>query len=163
MTLPSPPPSPGSPLLGAWARSGTFTGLVAAVDGDEVALFDPAARQLTRVPAAEVEAVPAGAVTVTVTAEVPLAHGLAEDDLRRWIASLLDGVVRDRAAEALAESGLDAGPALPTARVEVRPSPGSGAVCLAGHRTPAAGEVLVRCAACGRAAVPPPRRNDGFG
>lgn len=143
--------------VGSWARSGAFTGLVAAVD-DYVTLFDPAARQSTRVPAAEVEPLPAGAVTVTLRVDLPLPHGLVEQNLRRWAASLTDDVLRERAAAALTEAGLDPGAALPPVTVELASS-GPGALCLAGHRTPA--EAPVACAECGREAVPPPARPDG--
>lgn len=143
--------------LGAWARSGAFVGVVAAVDGD-VTLFDPAARRSTRVPASEVEPLPAGAVTVTLRVDLPLPHGLVEADLRRWAASLTDEVLRERAAAALTEAGLDPGAALPPVTLELAAS-GSGALCLAGHRTPAEGSVA--CAECGREAVPPPARPDG--
>jgi hypothetical protein len=136
--------------LGAWARSSGFIGLVAGHGDGEVALFDPAARQVTRVPAEAVEPIPAGAVSVTLRLEVPLAHGLAEDDLRRWVASLVDGVLRERAAAALHEAGLDQGPALPEVTVEVRPADGRDALCLAGHRTPPGA-----CVVCGREAVRP--------
>lgn len=139
--------------LGAWGRSGGFIGLVAGREGDEVTLFDPAARQATRVEATTVEPVPAGAVTVTLRVDLPLAHGLAEDDLRRWVASLVDGVLRERACEALAEAGLDEGAALPPVAVEVRAAEGDAALCLAGHRTAVAGA----CGTCGRDAVPPAR------
>jgi hypothetical protein len=140
--------------LGGWARSGGFVGLVAAHADGQVTLFDPAARQTVRVPATELEALPAGAVRVTVELELPLAHGLAEDDVRRWVASLVDGVLRERATQALADAGLDPGPALPAVQVDVRPAGGVDALCLAGHRTPSDGPTA--CATCGREAVPPP-------
>lgn len=142
--------------LGAWARSGAFIGLVAAVD-DEVTLFDPAARQSARVPAAEVEPLPAGAVTVTLRLDLPLPHGLVESDLRRWAASLVDETLRERAAAALVQAGLDPGAALPPVVVELSAAD-EAALCLAGHRT--AGDGPVACAECGREAVPPPARAD---
>lgn len=151
-----------APLLpGTWARSGAFVGVVAAQDDDGVALFDPAQRQLLRAPAAEVEAVPAGAVTVTVTLDVPLAHGLAEDDLRRWVATLVDGLLRERAGDALRDAGLDDGAALPPVAVEVRAAEGDEARCLAGHRTPSPDGAPRACPVCGRQAVPPPRARPG--
>lgn len=185
----TPRPDPVPPLLGSWARSEGFVGLVAAVratatvhggpgsaDDAEVTLFDPGARQATTVASADCEPLPAGAVTVTVTVDLPLAHGLAEPDLRRWIASLLDPGVRERAAGALEAAGLDGGAALPEARLDVTPAQGGGALCLAGHRTPAEGRGAqvsavgvgaagppppggepVACATCGRAAVGPPQ------
>jgi len=156
--LPVPPPDRASPLLGAWGRSEGFVGLVAAVADGAVTLLDPAARQVTTVAAAGCERLPAGAVTVTVTLDLPLAHGLAEQDLRRWVASLLDPGMRERAAAALEQAGLDGGAALPQARLDVAPAQGGGALCLAGHRTPAHQGGPVACAACGRAAVGPPQQ-----
>ncbi len=141
--------------IGSWGRAEGFIGLVARHDDGEVTLFDPASRQATRALAGTVEPVPAGAVTVTVRLELPLAHGLAEGDLRRWVASLVDATLRERAVTALAEAGFDEGPALPPVSVEIRPADGDDALCLAGHRTPTAGQA-VACAVCGREAVPPP-------
>jgi len=142
--------------MGAWARAGGLVGLVAASRDGEVTLFDPAARQMTRVPQAEVTLIPAGAVQVTLSVDLPLAHGLAEDDLRRWLATLTDPVLRERAYAALAEAGLDEGAALPVVRVDVRTPPSAGAICLCGARTPLADGVTVACPACGRQAVSRP-------
>jgi hypothetical protein len=138
--------------LGAWGRSGELVGVVAAVEGDEVVLFDPAGRRTVRVLAAQVQAVPAGAVRVEVAVDLPLAHGLSEADLRRWVASLTDEVLRDRAAEALAGAELDQGAALAPVTVTVTAADGTAAICLAGHRSPTAGA----CTTCGREASTPP-------
>jgi L-asparaginase II len=147
----------GGPRLGSWARSGGLVGLVAAVDGDEIALFDPGERQLARVPRSAVESVPAGAVTMTVTIDLPVPHGVDESSLRRWAASLTDLALRDRAAQALTDHGLDPGAALPDARVSVRAME-SGAVCLCGAKVPAPDGARLPCPACGREAVGPPLR-----
>lgn len=147
----------GTPLrIGAWARGGTLVGLVAAHRDGEVTLFDPAARQMTRVPEAVVAPVPAGAVRVTVSVDLPLAHGLDEEDVRRWVATLIDPVLRERAYAALAEAGLDEGAALPDVRVDVRTPESTGAICLCGARTPAPDGVAIACPACGRQAVSRP-------
>lgn len=151
------------PRPGAWARSGELVGLVAGRDGDQVTLFDPAERRMTRVPLAGLRLLPAAAVRVTLTAELPLAHGLAESGLRRWVASLADPVVRERAYAALAEAGLDEGAALPTVEVEVQPSPTEGALCLCGARTPAPDGAEVACHVCGRSAVSRPAPSPGAG
>jgi hypothetical protein len=143
--------------LGGWARAEQLVGIVAAVDEAEVALFDPGDRQVARVPRAQAQAVPAGAVTVTVTVDLPLAHGVPEDVLRRWVASLTDPVLQERARTALVDAGLDEGAALPTVRVDVAPAAGGGAVCLCGARTPAPEGSALPCAACGREAVTAPR------
>ena len=147
--------APGELLLGGWARSGSFVGLVVAVDGESVTLFDPAERQMTKVVRAEVEAVPAGGVTLTVTVDLPVPHGIGEPALRRWVASLTDDTLRERAHAALKEQGLDEGAALPAARVSVMPVT-NGTVCLCGSRMPAPPGAEMVCTNCGRLAVGPP-------
>ncbi len=142
--------------LGGWARAGELVGVVAAVDEGGVALFDPAARRTGRAPAGEVTPLPAGAVRVTVTVDLPVAHGVAEADLRRWVAALTDEVLRGRAAEALRAAGLDEGAALAAVALVVTPPPGDDAVCLAGHRSPAPGA----CTTCGRDAAAPASRRE---
>jgi hypothetical protein len=142
--------------LGAWARSQGMTGLVAALADGEITLFDPAERRMAKVPASEVEAAPAGAVTVAVTVDVPLAHGVDEAAVRRWVATLTDEVLRERARSALAEAGLDEGAALPSARIDVAAMTTSGAVCLCGARVPAPPGSTLPCPSCGRQAIAPP-------
>jgi len=150
--------------LGAWVRAENVVGLVAALEGDELSVFDPIARVVTRVPSTSAAALPAGAVTVTVSVDVPLPHGLEEDGVSRWIGSLVDPLVRERALDALREAGLDEGAALPPVRVSVDPAAGGGAVCLAGHRTPAPDGSSLACPGCGREAVarPLPDGTPGF-
>ncbi|HEY8339051.1 MAG TPA: hypothetical protein VIK95_04235 [Egibacteraceae bacterium] len=145
--------------LGTWARSGEIVGIVAAVRDGVATLFDPGDRRVTTVGVGDLEPVPAGAVETTVTVALPLPHGLGEDTLRRWLATLTDPVLRERATEALEDAGLDAAAVLPQARVEVRAAaPGSGARCLCGVVTPAEDGTAVACQACGRQAVAPPLR-----
>lgn len=146
---------PGELLLGGWARAGEFVGLVVKVDAENVTLFDPGDRQRLDAPAADVSALPAGGVTVTVTVDVPLPHGVDESTVRRWIASLTDPMLRERAYAALAEAGLDEGAALPDARVTVGPLD-HGTVCLCGARTPAPAGSEIVCSNCGRLAVGAP-------
>lgn len=146
------------PRLGSWARSGGLTGLVAAVDDISITLFDPGDRQMATVPRAEVESVPVGAVTVTVTIDLPVPHGVDESTLRRWSASLTDLTMRERAAAVLTEQGLDPGAALPDARFSVRAMESSGAICLCGARVPAPDGARLTCPSCGREAVGPPLR-----
>lgn len=145
-----------SPRLGSWARAGGLVGLVAAVEDDEITLFDPGERQMARVPRSGVESVPAGAVTVTVTLDLPVPHGVDESSLRRWAAALTDLSLRDRAARVLAEQGLDVGAALPDARMSIRALEGSAAVCLCGAKVPAPPGARLPCPACGREAVSAP-------
>lgn len=153
------PPRP-TPRLGAWARAGELTGVVAASDDDTVTLYDPGNRRMAQVPHAETTPVEAGAVTVTLQVDVPIPHGLAEDALARWVASLADEAVAARARTALAEAGLDEGVTLPVVRLDVQAASTSGAVCLCGARTPAPDGASLACAACGREAVAPPARPD---
>ena len=145
----------GELILGGWAKGSGIVGLIAAVDGESVTLFDPGERTRTSVPVAEVEVLPAGAVTVSISVDLPVPHGIDEHTLRRWVASLTDPHLRDRAYAALAESGLDEGAALPTVRVDVRPV-ASGSACLCGAKTPAPAGAEVRCTNCGRLAVGAP-------
>lgn len=147
--------APGELPLGSWARAGTFIGLVVAADGERVTLFDPGERQRTDVARTEVHSLPSGGVTVTVTAELPLPHGVDEATVRRWVASLTDLTLRERMYAALTEADLDEGAALPDARVTVDPVV-SGTVCLCGTRTPAPAGAEMICSNCGRLAVGAP-------
>ena len=141
--------------LGSWARAGTFVGLVVAADGERVTLFDPGERQRTEIARPEVQPLPSGGVTVTVTADLPLPHGVDETTVRRWVASLTDLTLRERMYAALAEAGLDEGAALPDARITVGPV-ASGTVCLCGARTPGPAGSETICSSCGRLAVGAP-------
>lgn len=154
---PDPASAGPGPRIGAWVRSRGMVGLVAAADGDTVTLFRPGDRQLARVAPDDVELLPAGAVTVTATVDLPVPHGIGEDLLRRWVASLTDETLRGRAYAALADAGLDEGAALPSVRLEVRTMATGGALCLCGAKTPADPGVAVACAACGRQAVSAPQ------
>jgi hypothetical protein len=149
------PDSGAAPALGSWARSGEFVGLVARSDGQHVTLLDPGGRQQREVPVDRVQAVPAAAVEITMTVDLPLPHGLDETSLRRWVALLADPVLRDRAAEAMSDAGLDAGAALPQVALDARARSDGHARCLCGATTPTAAGVAVTCRACGRQAAPP--------
>lgn len=149
-----------APPLGSWARAGDFVGLVAGIDGDQVTLFDPGARQQQRVPLAQAHAVPAAAVQITLTVDLPLPHGLNEASLRRWVALLADPVLRERAAAAMAEAGLDDGAAQPQVAMDAQARSDGGAQCLCGATTPTAAGVPVVCGVCGRQAAPPVARPD---
>jgi hypothetical protein len=142
-------------LLGTWARADGMLGVVARVEGTHVTLFDPGRRQQREVALDEVQVVPAAALQVTVRVDLPVPHGLDEYSLRRWTATLIDPVLRERAAAALAAAGLDDGPALPPATVDVAPSAGAEARCLCGATTPTDPGVSVTCRVCGRQTAPP--------
>lgn len=150
--------TPGELLLGSWARSGQFVGLVVRVDGETVTLFDPGERHRLDAPRADVAPLPAGGVTVTVRVDLPLPHGVDEATVRRWVASLTDLTLRERAYAALAEAALDEGAALPDARINVDPID-HGTVCLCGARTPAPAGTELVCSNCGRLAVGAPTAN----
>lgn len=150
------------PLLGGWARADGFLGVVARVDGDQVTLFDPGQRQQHTAPLARLEHVPAAAVRITVTVDLPLPHGLAEPSLRRWVAMLTDPVLRERAAAALADAGLDSGIAEPDATLSATAHSDGAARCLCGATQPgaptgpAAGSGSAPpCDVCGRQTAPP--------
>ncbi|MDP8977643.1 MAG: hypothetical protein M3N17_03535, partial [Actinomycetota bacterium] len=124
-----PAPDAQAPRLGTWVRvrGSELVGLVVAVEAEGVTVFSPGDRRMARVDPDAAERVPAGAVSVSLSAELPLAHGLDEATLRRWLAVLADQVLRGRAAEVLRERGLDDGPTLPPLRLDVRPVATSGA------------------------------------
>jgi hypothetical protein len=143
------------PRLGQWGKAGNLVGLVARVDGDEVTLFDPGARQQTTVSAASVTPLPAGAVRVSVSAVLPVPHGVGEDELRRWVASLADDSVRERALAALADAGLDDGAAQPPVSVEVAVA--DAAACLCGATPAIEPGAAGACPGCGRQSVGPAR------
>lgn len=153
--------APGAPRIGSWARAGDLTGVVAAAEDGTVTLYDPGRRQMARVAGGEVTPVEAGAVTVTIEVDLPVPHGLAEDSLQRWVASLADDDVRERAHTALEKAGLDQAVALPQVRLQLQAASTPGAVCLCGARTPAPDGTAVACASCGREAVAPPARKGG--
>jgi hypothetical protein len=147
--------APDGPLLGSWARGSGVVGVVAAVQGAEAVIFDPGDRRVARVALGDLEPLPTGAVRVTLSTDLPVPHGVGEDLLRRWVATLTDEVVRERAYAALAEAGLDEGAALPVTSVDVEPV-ASGTICLCGARTPAPPGTQLQCASCGRTAVAAP-------
>lgn len=143
------------PRLGQWGKAGELVGLVAAVDGDQVTLFDPAARQQTTLSAASVTPLPAGAVRVSVSATLPVPHGVGEDELRRWLGSLADDRVRERALASLAAAGLDDGAAQPPVTVEV--SVAETGACLCGESPDLEAGAAGPCPSCGRQAAGPAR------
>jgi hypothetical protein len=149
------PASARRPALGSWARADGFTGLVVRTDELRVTLFDPGTRQQHQAARAQAQPVPAAAVRVTVTVDLPLPHGVDEEPLRRWVAVLTDPVLRERAAAAMSDAGLDPGAAQPEVTVDVQALSDGQARCLCGATTPAADGVAVPCSVCGRQAAPP--------
>ncbi|CAN5122298.1 hypothetical protein BH23ACT9_BH23ACT9_33160 [soil metagenome] len=97
--------------LGTWVKAGSFVGIVAKVEDDgTVVLFNPGDRQMLRATPGTLQRVPTGTVRVQVGLDVEVPHGLGEDSLKRWLAALVDPVLRARAQESLAEEGLDGSP-----------------------------------------------------
>ncbi|WP_370324288.1 hypothetical protein [Euzebya sp.] len=96
--------------IGRWVRASGFVGKVAAVDDDgTLVLFNPGDRQVLRATPGTVQPLPTGTVRVTVTLDVEVPHGLAEESLRRWTAALIDPVLRSKGRESLEEAGFDTG------------------------------------------------------
>lgn len=96
--------------IGTWARASSFVGIVAGVEEDgTVVLFNPGDRQVLRTGAGVAQALPTGTVRVAVSVDLQVPHGLGEDSMKRWLAALVDPVLRERAQSSLAEQGLDAG------------------------------------------------------
>ncbi len=94
--------------IGTWGRASGFVGIVVRVEEDgTLVLFNPGDRQMLRATPGAVQALPTGAVDVTVTVRLDVPHGLTEAALTRWVASLLDPVLRDGARVSLSEAGLD--------------------------------------------------------
>lgn len=148
-----------TPRPGTWARADGFIGVVARADEHETTLFDPGRRLQRTAATAAITRVPAAAVRVTATIDLPLAHGLDETDLRRWLAMLIDPVLRERAADALVAAGLDIGVTLPHATVTASAHDDGSARCLCGASVPGpagpGGADLAPCPVCGRQPAPP--------
>lgn len=133
---------------------------MARVDGERVTVFDPAQRRQHEVVAAAVTPVPAAAVRVTTSVDLPLPHGLDEHDLRRWVAMLTDPVLRERASAALAAADLDPGVSLPEVTVRTVALDDGASRCLCGATTVStttapAVATPAACPACGRQVAPP--------
>lgn len=160
MRRPSHDDEQPSPRLGAWCRAEGMVGVVARVDGDRVTVFDPAQRRQLEVAASALHPVPAAAVRVTTSVDLPVPHGVDEHDLRRWIAMLTDPVLRERAGAALAAAGLDPGVSLPQVTVTATAFDDGAGRCLCGATTTSAttapaDATPAACPRCGRQLAPP--------
>ncbi|MGI9018799.1 MAG: hypothetical protein ACR2HR_17125 [Euzebya sp.] len=110
--------------IGTWVKVSSFVGLLAAIEEDgTLVLFNPGDRQMLRATAGTAQALPSDWVDVTITHRVQVPHGLGEDALRRWLAALIDPVLRQRARESLVEQGLDTGAFDSEPSVDVRQKP----------------------------------------
>ncbi|CAN5855400.1 hypothetical protein BH24ACT15_BH24ACT15_18010 [soil metagenome] len=111
--------------IGTWVRAGGFVGIVSKIepgpDGEPETLvvFNHGDRQIIRATLGAVQALPTGRVRVAVRHEVDVPHGLSEEALSRWLAALIDPVLRERARESLEEAGLDRGPFRDEPTIEV--------------------------------------------
>lgn len=148
------------PRLGAWCRADGIVGVAARVDGGRVTVFDPAQRRQHEAPASTITAVPAAAVRVTTSVDLPVPHGLDEHDLRRWLAMLTDPVLRERAGAALAAADLDPGVTLPLVSVTVVALDDGASRCLCGATTASTTTAPSEarppaCPTCGRQLAPP--------
>lgn len=97
--------------IGTWVRASSFVGIVTKVEPDgTLVIFNPGDRQMLQATPGAVTALPTGRVRVTVTHEVDVPHGLAEESLMRWTAALLDPVLRDKAIQRMEEAGMSTAP-----------------------------------------------------
>lgn len=110
--------------IGSWARIGRLVGIVSRVEDDgTVVVFNPGDRQMARATPDAVQGLPSGAVEVTATVRLDVPHGLGEESVQRWVAALIDPVLRQRARDSLVEAGLDGAAFATDPEVEVREIP----------------------------------------
>lgn len=96
--------------IGSWARAEGVVGIVSKLDPDgTVTVFNPGDRQMIVVPSARCQPLPTGTVEATITVRLDVPHGLGEDSMTRWVAALVDPVLRTNARAALEEQGMDVG------------------------------------------------------
>lgn len=96
--------------IGSWARADGVVGIVSKVDPDgTVTVFNPGDRQMIVVPTAKCQPLPTGTVEARITVRLDVPHGLAEESMTRWVAALVDPVLRANARAALEEQGMDVG------------------------------------------------------
>lgn len=113
--------------VGSWARIGRLVGIVSRLEDDgTVVVFNPGDRRMARATPDAVQLLPSGTVDVTVTMRLDVPHGLGDESVQRWVAALIDPVLRERARESLAEAGLDATPFATDPDVQVREIPSGG-------------------------------------
>lgn len=107
--------------IGSWARAGGVVGIVSKVDADgSITIFNPGDRQMIKAPPGMVQALPTGQVEARVALRLEVPHGLQPDSLKRWLAALIDPVLRAHAQAQLIEHGLDDGPFMIAPTVDIR-------------------------------------------
>lgn len=85
--------------------------MVSKVDPDgTITIFNPGDRQMVKASPTAVQPLPTGTVDVRVALRMEVPHGLGEDSLKRWLAALIDPVIRTHAQATVIEQGLDDAP-----------------------------------------------------
>lgn len=94
--------------IGTWVKAGPLIGIVSKIEEDgSLVVFNPGDRQMMRATPGAVQALPTGMVQLRVAVQVEVPHGLGEDSLKRWMAALIDPVLRTHAQATMIEHGLD--------------------------------------------------------
>jgi len=107
--------------IGTWARADGIVGIVSKVDTDgTVTIFNPGDRQVITAPGSAATPLPTGLIEARFSLQMQVPHGLGEDSLRRWLAVLIDPVLRANATASLREMGLDEGAFAEEVTVDVR-------------------------------------------
>ena len=106
--------------LGTWVKAGPLVGIVSKMESDgTVVVFNPGDRQMVRAPRGAVQVLPTGRVQVRFALQLDVPHGLSEDSLKRWMASLIDPVLRTHAQATMIEHGLDDRPFMVDPTIEI--------------------------------------------
>lgn len=97
--------------IGTWVKAGTLVGIVSKVDDDGyLTVFNPGDRQMLRAHPTQVKELPTGTVEARIGLQVEVPHGLSTDSMKRWLAALIDPVIRTHAQATMIEHGLDDAP-----------------------------------------------------
>lgn len=111
--------------IGTWVKAGPLVGIVSKVEGDgTVVVFNPGDRQMVRATRGAVQVLPTGTVQVRFGIQLDVPHGLGEDSLKRWMAALIDPVLRTHAQATMIEHGLDDRPFMLDPTIEITEVPG---------------------------------------
>ncbi|HUG84971.1 MAG TPA: hypothetical protein VMM13_10420 [Euzebya sp.] len=111
--------------IGTWVKAGPLIGIVSKIEQDgSLVVFNPGDRQMLRATPGAVQVLPTGTVQLRFALQIDVPHGLGEDSLRRWMAALIDPVLRAHAQATMIEQGLDDGPFMLDPTIEVTEVPG---------------------------------------
>ena len=106
--------------IGTWVKAGPLVGIVSKIEDDgSVVVFNPGDRQMVRASPSALQVLPTGTVQVRVGLQIDVPHGLGEESLKRWVAALIDPVLRTHAQATMIEHGLDDRPFMMNPTVEV--------------------------------------------